>query len=67
MEPGVEIMQPVQYPAARVDELKAAAFQLNRKVLHVCLDECRGRRALARDRQRLGGDVNACDECAKLA
>ena len=49
MEPGIEVMKPVQYSAPGVDKVEASALQLDRQLLDIRLDECGRRCALACD------------------
>ncbi len=52
--------------AACVDEIEAAAFELERQLLYVGLEEDSVRHALARDGGRLGRDVDTRHQRAEL-
>src|SRR6266566_6912937 len=66
MRPGVEVMEPVEDAAARVDEVETAALELEWQLLDVGLEEDPVRHPLARDGGGLGGDIDTRDERAQL-
>src|SRR5436190_22017366 len=59
-------MEPVEDPAAGVDEIEAPSLELERQLVHVGLEKERVRHSFARDRGRLAGDVDTGDECSEL-